>query len=107
MRNLRKQLFLGLAMAVLCLGAFAVSATAQRRGVHFSFGVSVGSPYRAYYPRYRYQPRRVHRRYYAPPPVYYNSGYYSPAYYAPQYYVTNHRRYHRHRRGDNCRRYRY
>ncbi len=109
MRNLKKYLFLGVALGVLCLGALVTTSNAQRyRRSGLSISFSIGSPYRSY-PRY-YVPRRVYRPvYYTPAPVYYsnyrsyNPGYYNSDYYAPAYnsgyYVTTYRR---HRRHNSC-----
>jgi hypothetical protein len=111
MGNLRKHLFLGMVVAVLCLGAFVTTSSAQRHGRgHFSISFSSGTPYR-YYPRYYrpvYRPAPV---YYTPAQVYYSNygyfdpGYYNSGYYAPAYnsgyYVTTYRR---HRR-NSCRYY--
>jgi hypothetical protein len=114
MRNLKKYFFPGVAMAVLCLGAFVTTSSAQwrHRGSGLRISFSIGSSYRSSYPRY-YVPRRVYRPvYYTPAPVYYSSygyspGYYNSGYYAPAYnsgyYVTSYRR---HRRHNSCNYYR-
>ena len=113
MTNLRKQLFLGVIVGVLCLGAFVGTSSAQRRGgIHFN--ISIGSPYRGY-TRYNRYPRVVYRPqvYYTPRSYYpayypsynsgyYNTGYYNSGYYAPSYNTGYYYSARRHRSRDRC-----
>jgi hypothetical protein len=105
----KKHLLFGVMIAVLCLGAFVGTSSAQRRGgLHLN--ISIGSPYRSYYPGYYRAPRVIYRPqvyytprvYYPTYDPYYSSGYYNSGYYAPAYNTGYDYGYRRHRSRDHC-----
>lgn len=100
MKNLRKNICLAVIGIAFGLGIFVTTTNAQRS--HWSFNVSIGTPYRAVYPRYYRTIRvpvvyRTRPVYYVPQSAYYNeSAYYGPSarYLVSERSVNRARRYH-------------